>query len=113
MILFLNATTATKDLFVDYIEVKLCTGQTVSLNWDESEIGRTESGFTARYKGVYFDEEYANGRIKELENMKVVEVGLYSDTESENVSSVSFDEMEFWDDEEILYAASYELSFRW
>ena len=58
MILYLQATTNVQDLIIDYIEVKLKSGKTVSLNWDESGINRSETGFDARYKGVYFDEEY-------------------------------------------------------
>lgn len=99
----MGATTNIADLIVDYIEVQLKSGQTVSLNWDESGIDRTENGFSARYKGVYFDEDYANGRLNELEGMRVIELGLYSDLLGEDVKcSISFDEMEFYDDEETL-----------
>ena len=60
MILYLQATTNVQDLVIDYIEVKLKSGKTASLNWDESGINRSETGFDARYKGVYFDEEYTH-----------------------------------------------------
>ena len=53
----LSVSTDMKDLIIDYIEVKLVTGEIASLNWDESEVGRTDDGFTAQYKGVCFDEE--------------------------------------------------------
>lgn len=56
--------------FIDYIEVELANGETASLNWDESEIGRTGNGFSARYKGVCFGEAYANGRLDQLQDMK-------------------------------------------
>lgn len=79
MILYLQATTNVQDLMIDYIEVKLKSGKTVSLNWDESGIERSKTGFDARYKGVYFDEEYANGRISELAGMKIDTIGLYSE----------------------------------
>ena len=79
MILYLQATTNVQDLVIDYIEVKLQSGKTVSLNWDESGINRSETGFDARYKGVYFNEEYANGRISELTGMKIDTVKLYSE----------------------------------
>lgn len=36
MILYLQATTNVQDLIIDYIEVKLKSGKTVNLNWDES-----------------------------------------------------------------------------
>ena len=95
MILSVDVTTSSPDLFIDFIEVRLKSGQTVSLNWDESEIERTETGFSARYKGVCFGEEYANGRIRELQNLKVDEVGLYS--ESGEVTDCTIDEMVFED----------------
>ena len=79
MILYLQATTNVQDLVIDYIEVKLKSGKTVSLNWDESGINRSETGFDAWYKGVYFNEEYANGRISELTGMKIDTVKLYSE----------------------------------
>lgn len=50
MILYLDARTTIKDLIIDYIEVELANGETTSLNWDESEIGRTGNGFSARTK---------------------------------------------------------------
>ncbi|NBI16696.1 hypothetical protein D1841_06520 [Neglecta sp. X4] len=53
MILYLSASTDLEDLVIDYIEIKLVTGETVSLNWDESDIERLDNGFNARYKGVY------------------------------------------------------------
>ena len=56
MRLYLTAKTSIPDLFIDYIQVKLKSGEEVSLNWDYSDIERTSSGFSARYKGVYFDE---------------------------------------------------------
>lgn len=39
MILYLQAKTTATDLMIDYIEVSLTDGTTVSLNWDESCIG--------------------------------------------------------------------------
>ncbi len=69
MRLYLTAKTSIPDLFIDYIQVKLKSGEEVSLNWDYSDIERTSSGFSARYKGVYFDEAHANGRIDELQDM--------------------------------------------
>jgi len=68
------------DLSIDYIEVQLKNGETVSLNWDESDFGIEDGVFSARYKGVYFDEDYANGRIEELLGMKVTDVGFYTES---------------------------------
>ena len=56
MRLYLTAKTAMRDLVIDYIEVNLKNGKTISLTWDESEFGIEDGLFTARYKGVYFDE---------------------------------------------------------
>lgn len=97
MILYLKATTPVPDLIIDYIEVQLRTGETVSLNWDESEILRTETGFDAQYKGVCFGEEYANGRLDDLQEMQVKETGLYS--ESEHTGGITIEEMLFEDGE--------------
>lgn len=52
MRLYLTAETSIPDLYIDYIEVLLKSGEEVSLNWDYSDIERTPSGFSARYKGV-------------------------------------------------------------
>ena len=85
MRLYLDVETnfANKDgLSIDYIEVLLKNGETVSLNWDECDFGIEDGMFSARYKGVYFDESYANGRIEELLGMKVTEVGGYTETKS-------------------------------
>ena len=96
MILYLKAATSVPDLVIDYIEVELQNKKTVSLNWDESCIDRTKSGFYAKYKGVYFNEEYANGKLSELEGMKVIEIGLYSETEG--TGGITVLEMLFEDD---------------
>ncbi|MCI8471489.1 MAG: hypothetical protein HFE65_00100 [Clostridiales bacterium] len=58
MILYLSASTDLDDLVIDYIEIKLATGETVSLDWDESDIEQLDTGFHARYKGVFFDEDW-------------------------------------------------------
>lgn len=81
MRLYLTAKTEMKDLVIDYIEVKLKNGKTVSLTWDESDFGIEDGLFTARYKGVYFDHVYANGRYEELRDMQITEIGVYSDND--------------------------------
>ena len=93
--LYLEAKTSIPDLFIDYIEVRLTSGESASLNWDESEIYRNPDGFGAKYKGVYFGEEPANGRLDELRSMVITDIGLYSDTISEPQITIS--EMEFVD----------------
>ena len=71
MTLYLEVTTTIPDLFIDYIEIRLASGESASLNWDESEIYRNPDGFGAKYKGVYFGEEPANGRLDELRDMRL------------------------------------------
>ena len=100
MILYLSATTNIPDAYIDYIAVRLNTGEEVSLNWDESEIYRDEKGFETRYKGVYFGDDYANGRIDELKDLELQDVGLYF--ESEGKFHFRIDEMQFEDGEETL-----------
>ena len=90
MRLYLTAETSIPDLYIDYIEVLLKSGEEVSLNWDYSDIERTTSGFSARYKGVYFDEDYANGRIEELRDMKVTGIGVYYESKCEQDSRKPF-----------------------
>ena len=115
MILYLGASTAYPDLMIDFIEVRLKSGILVSLNWDYSEIMRTEKGFDAIYKGVYFDEEYAAGKLQELKDVEITYVQIYSERKGE--ISFSIDEMEFWDNYESLpyipppLAESYQVVF--
>lgn len=95
MILYLSASTDLKDLVIDYIEIKLVTGETISLNWDESDIERLDNGFNARYKGVYFGEEYANGKLSSLREMQIGRIGIYAETGS--YSDIVITEMIFED----------------
>ena len=96
MRLYLSAKTAIPDLYIDYIEVILTTGEQVSLNWDYSDICREDDGFCGRYKGVYFGEEYANGRLAELKKITIVEVGYYTETKDIPVT-IEIEEMDFED----------------
>lgn len=98
--LYLTAETSIPDLYIDYIEVQLKSGEEVSLNWDQSDIERRDDGFSARYKGVCFCEEYANGRIKDLEDMKITDIGVYY--ESEHKQDIKITIMEFVDEYEHL-----------
>lgn len=103
MILYLSAQTDLPDMVIDFIEVKLATGEIVSLNWDQSDYGQDDGVFTARYKGVYFDESYANGRIAELHWMKIVQIGIYTESEEADKAEIQITAMEFVDND-----ASYE-----
>lgn len=95
MILYLDAKTDFTDVVIDFIEIKLCSGNIVSLTWDESEFCVTDGIFTARYKGIYFDEDYANGRISELNNMCIEHMEIY--TESQKGSYFELENLLFED----------------
>lgn len=107
MRLYLTAKTTIPDLYIDYISVKLNSGEIVSLNWDYSDIERTPNGFSARYKGVCFDEEYANGRIETLRDMKVTDIGVYY--ESKHKPDIEIEVMDFVDDDKQLVFSPPEL----
>lgn len=93
MRLYLTAKTFIPDLYIDYIEVRLASGEEISLNWDESDISRTPFGFSARYKGVCFGEEHANGKLEQLRDMEIVDIGVYY--ESEHEPDIIVEVMEF------------------
>ncbi len=79
MRLYVTAKTTMRDMVIDYMDVLLADGREVSLNWDESEFFVEDGVFTARYKGVYFDEEYANGQINALKDMEARYIGIYAE----------------------------------
>ena len=91
----MNVDTNIEDLEIDYIEVKLVTGEIVTVEWDESDIAWEENGFDARYKSVYFDEEYANGKLSSLHGMQMEYINLY--TESDSDSDIVITDMTFED----------------
>lgn len=100
MILYLKAESDIPDLVIDFIEVRLKSGKVISLTWDESEFDRKDGHLDARYKGVYFDDEYGNGRLPELKGMEVQHIELFS--ECEDASSFKLRELFFFDGEESL-----------
>lgn len=96
MRLYLYATTNAPDLSIDFIEVRLKSGKTVTLDWDESEIQRKGSELSAWYRGVCIDKESANGRLSDLEGMKIVYAELYS--EADKKPEIEIQHMDFDDD---------------
>lgn len=109
MELFLKAKTDIDDLIIDYIEVQLKTGKTVSLNWDESSIERSSFGeFKAHYFGVYFDEDRADGKLDMLDGMKVVSVATYSEEHGgEGEYPISIENMDFLESRSLEFANVY------
>lgn len=97
MRLYVKVKTNMKDAVIDFIEIKT-PEKTVTLDWDESGITRTEDGFEACYKGVYFNEEYANGRIRELQNGRISAIQVYSEDQTENPSFCFVGNLSFYDD---------------
>ena len=98
MKLYLSADTDIEDVEIYYIEVKLATDETVTVDWDESDIAWEDNGFNARYKGVYFDEEYADGKLSSLHGMQIEYINLY--TESDSDSDIVITDMTFEDEGE-------------
>lgn len=79
MRLYITTKTTAEDLVFNFITLQLKSGQTVEITYDESDYGNNDGLRNSRHKGVYFDEEYANGRILELIDMKVINAQIYSD----------------------------------
>lgn len=81
MVLSLKVKTNIPRLYIDYIEVQApqLDGETVSLNWEESEYTHDRGEFTALFKGICFGEDDADGRLSELENFKITKIGIYYD----------------------------------
>ena len=102
MELYLTATSNVVDLTIDFIEVRLKSGETVSLNWDESRFDRDEVEIDAHYLGVCFDEESACGKLDELQGMQVVSVGLYSEEHEEGDYPINISRMEFCENDRSL-----------
>ena len=66
MELYLTATSSVSDLTIDFIEGRLRSGKTVSLNWDASFIDRCGDTISAHYVGVYFNEKSACGKLRKV-----------------------------------------------
>ncbi len=86
MTLYLTVKTDVKDLIIDFIEVQLKSGKTVSLNWKRSWVQRGKNGFCAEFEGVCFNEHLATGQLERLRKMHVK--GQYS---------LDIDRMEFYE----------------
>ena len=110
MILYLNAKTNLPDLSIDFIEVRLKSGRIVSLTWDETEYDNEDSVFEAKYKGVYFDDEYANGKLHELSGMELSHIQLYTEEDKGYFELVS---MEFADGNDALVFKDIKYQQKW
>ena len=79
MILYLEGETGDNTVTIGAIHFMLNNGKEVVMTWDESDISRHENGFSARYKGVVFDEEYANGNLELIKGGMISDISLYSE----------------------------------
>lgn len=95
MTLNLIAEIENDDLCIDYIEVSLSSGKTVSLNWDTSYVERRCNILKAVYESVNFGEKSAAGKMRSLNGMKVVDIGMYSDSHGEGTYPLTILSMEF------------------
>lgn len=98
MILFVTVKTNLKDAYIDFIEITT-PSKLLTLDWDESDITRTDYGFSARYKGVYFNGEYANKRINELKHGFISDVQIYSEQSVDNPRFEFMGDLEFTDED--------------
>lgn len=88
MIIYLEAKTNLSHACIDYITALLPSGEEFSLAWDESEFGVEEGLFTGRYKGVTFNEEYANGKLAVLLGAELTEIQLYTEDMSNSQNPI-------------------------
>ncbi len=103
MTLHLVATTCVPDLVIDFIEVRLQSGETVSLNWDTSRTEHHNGKLNALYNGVCFNEEPAKGMLVRLAGMHIEDIGLYAESQGgEGDYPLSIDKMEFYDENDTL-----------
>ena len=104
MTLYLTVKTEVKDLIIDFIEVQLKSGETVSLNWKRSWVQRGKNGFSTEFEGVCFNEHRATGQLDRLKKMRVKEVGMYSEEHGEGQYSLAIERMEFYDNNKLIVA---------
>ena len=100
MQLNLSVQTDKPDLYIDYIEATIRTGEKIAINWDKSYIERTENGFYAQFVAVnYYDdvlEESIYLYAEDIPGISIDEFGLYSDIRGPIYFKL--DEMEFEED---------------
>lgn len=80
MDLVVEVGTKISDLVIEFIEVIDKKGRVIPLNWDYSYAEGTKDGFVAKYMGVCFGEESAMGRLDELIDCRIDNIGLYSES---------------------------------
>lgn len=98
MLLYLKGIISSKDAVVDYIEVRLNTGEHVSLNWKTSDTTCFSGEIEGNYSGVCAGElDERTFTLDELVEMQVISVGLYDRvSDTENVK-ITIEELTFFD----------------
>lgn len=87
------------DARVDYLTFGDGCGNEINISWDSSDWWDEDDGSRHFYcKGVYFDDEYANGQIDRLENMSLTGFQLYSPSADEEYYEGEFEAICFDDD---------------
>lgn len=75
---FLNYTPHLDSIYINI------DGKSVCCTWDESDAGIYQDHLTYRCKGVYFDDEYANGKLNKKSIVKIEEINWQEDDNSED-----------------------------
>lgn len=74
MDLYAEIGTNNKTLYMDSLTIIPETGEPIRITWDEADHDRKNDTLYVCCHGVYFNNEYANGRIHEMENVKTKEI---------------------------------------
>jgi len=98
MVLYITAKTNDHKVRVDFIEMRMTTGEVVSLNWDSSAFSVGKGNYEAEFTGVYFDEEYVNGKLEQLKGTTLKHVEAYSP--ASNAPAFTITTMRFEDGDE-------------
>lgn len=89
------------DARIDHIVFGDSTENEINVTWDSSEWWDEEDG--SRHflcEGVYFNDEYANGRLNEIEDMMPIGCQLYSPNNDIEFYGAEFESMLLDDDGE-------------
>ena len=95
MVLYLEAETRDDTVTIEAIDFVLNNGKEVMMTWDESDISRHENGFSAKFKGVEFNEKYANGNLGLVKGGRISDIRLYSEKKEDipfKVTGMLFDD---------------------
>lgn len=95
----IEAETNLPELTLRSITVRLSNGEETFLNWDFCLFWKDRT--TWKCSGVCIGEEYADGRLDELENLEITAIRLNSEQLPEN-PMLSIKKIEFYDNGKLL-----------